>query len=170
MDLKKLGEASELLNDLSPLQPGTMGTYMDVGFTLLGRIKVVYAQGMWSEWYALFDDGREGWLTVAQGFYMMSFEMKDFPANSIGEIQVGQKIDYRDYTYRVDDVRNVTYAASEGELPFIFEKGFKAKSSDARAGRNFLSILDGPQGRQVFHGGYMDFDNFKFEFLRDLDW
>ncbi|MEM0998107.1 MAG: DUF4178 domain-containing protein [Bacteroidota bacterium] len=170
MDLESLGEVSELLNDMSPFQVGTRGTFDNSTFTLLGRIKLVYDLGMWSEWYALFDDGRTGWLAEAQGFFMMSFAVVESELPDARIIKVGLPIYLPQGKFIADDIRTVTYAASEGELPFIFKPGFKAVSVDFRNREGqFASILYGPEETQLFVGRYERFDAFSFENLKTID-
>lgn len=169
MDLKKIGVQSELLNDMSPFQVGTRGKFEGVGFTLLGRIKLVYDGGTWSEWYALMDDGRDGWLGEAQGFYMMSFPVQ-VPTPDLDGLKVNQQVSLEGKRYVVDDIRKVRYAASEGELPFIFQKDFKGTSIDMRAkGGLFGNFLLGPEGLETFTGKYLPFDEFEFDLLRTID-
>ncbi|HHG83412.1 MAG TPA: DUF4178 domain-containing protein [Bacteroidetes bacterium] len=170
MDLEKLGEVSELLNDMSPLQVGSSGTFQGVGFTLLGRIKLVYDRGMWSEWYAIFDNGHEGWLAEAQGFYMVSFPLKDFQAPGYQAIQIGSALEIAGISFQADDIQKVTYAASEGELPFVFKPDFQAISIDFRSNKgDFASILYGPEGPEVYLGRYQGFDKFEFKNLKKID-
>lgn len=170
MDLEKIGEQAELLNDMSPFQVGTRGQYQGNWFTLLGRIKLVYDGGTWSEWYGMMDDGRDAWLAEAQGFYMMSFPLKldHFPDPKM--LKVNAKVGIEGTWYTVDDLRKVRYAASEGELPFVFQKDFKAFSVDLRApGGKFASMLFGPEGPEAYVGHYVPFEEFKFEQLRAID-
>lgn len=171
MDLKTLGKVAELLNDMSPFQVGTAGRYKGKGFTLLGRVKVVYDKGMWSEWWAVFDDGTEGWLAEAQGFYMMSEAIDPGPIKSPDDLSaVGRELPIGDTTYRIDDVKQVRYAGSEGELPFIYEPTKKGVSVDLRApGGKFASILFGMGETQLFVGHYLKFAEFQFTNLRVLD-
>ena len=172
MDLERLGEVSELLNDNSPFQVGTVGTFQNKGFMLLGRIKLVYDGGTWSEWYAQFDDGREGWLAEAQGQYMMSFEAfgGEVMLPPPGDIRVNAQVSLGGQMFEVDDIQQVTYAGSEGELPFVFQPGYRAVSVDLRTKEGlFGSILYGPDEPQLFVGRYAEFDEFKFDFLRELD-
>ena len=170
MDLEKIGEVSELLNDMSPFQVGTTGQYLGVGFRLLGRIKVGYSGGMWSEWFVLFDDNREGWLAEAQGLYMMSFEHKNAPIPPYKRTQVGQKITFENDRFVVDDRRKINYLGSEGELPYVFKHGFKGASIDLRGpNKKFLNFLYGPDGDQAFAGYYVPFEEFQFKDLRPLD-
>jgi hypothetical protein len=71
--VKDIGKMASVLEDYSPLQIGTTGIYQQQGFTLLGRIQLKYEDGLWNEWYALFDDGKEGWLSEASGQYTFNF-------------------------------------------------------------------------------------------------
>jgi hypothetical protein len=170
MDLEKMGVVAELLDDMSPFQVGTRGEFDGSGFTLAGRIKLVYDQGMWSEWYALFDDGREGWLAEAQGFYMMSFPVEGITLPPSKEIAVGTTLDLDGTRYVADDIRVVNYAGTEGELPFVFTPGYKAVSVDFRNKTGgFASILYGPEDPQIYIGRYERFDTFKFDYLKEID-
>ena len=71
--VKDIGKMASVLEDYSPLQIGTTGIYQQQGFSLLGRIQLKYDDGLWNEWYALFDDGKEGWLSEASGQYVFTF-------------------------------------------------------------------------------------------------
>ena len=70
------GRDSALLEDFSPLQIGTSGTFVAQRFTLVGRLQVQYDDGAWNEWYALFDDGRAGWLSEAGDLYVMTMPVE----------------------------------------------------------------------------------------------
>ena len=54
VDVEALGKVAALPPDLSPLQLGSSGTFRDVGFTLIGRVRLAYDGGSWNEWFALF--------------------------------------------------------------------------------------------------------------------
>ena len=170
MDLELRGKQSFLIEDLSPFQVGTMGKYENKGFILLGRIKLIYDGGMWSEWYAQFDDGTEGWLAEAQGFYMMSFKKElttQVPA--LKSMKPGQTVDLNGQNFSVDDIRKVKYAASEGELPFIFEQDYRARSVDFRGGKGlFANLLEGPDGLTFYLGKYLPFNDFSFTNLKAI--
>ena len=58
------------------LQIGTSGTFVAQRFTLVGRLQVQYDDGAWNEWYALFDDGRAGWLSEAGDLYVMTMPVE----------------------------------------------------------------------------------------------
>lgn len=170
MDLEKIGEVGELLNDMSPFQVGTTGVWQERGFRLLGRIKVGYKGGMWSEWYALFNDNTVGWLGEAQGQYMMSFPVEDYAVPDYHTLRVGTHIAFRGTHFSVADRRKIRYLASEGELPYVFQPKFQGGSIDLKGQDNsFLNFLYGPQGSEAFLGAYAPFDTFQFKDLRTLN-
>ena len=55
----RIGKMAELFDDHTPLQLGAAGRYQGQPFTLVGRLQYRYADGTWTEWHALFDDGGE---------------------------------------------------------------------------------------------------------------
>lgn len=54
-NLEDIGKMAALVEDRSPLQLGTEGSYKGVHFALIGRIQIKYEQGIWNEWHLLFD-------------------------------------------------------------------------------------------------------------------
>ncbi len=162
---------ADLKGDSSPLQLGTTGRYKG-DFILLGRVQVSWQDGFWNEWFVRFNDGREGWLAEAQGFYMLSFKI---PAPSAlpkpTELRPDLEIQIGDLLFVVDDIKQVTYTFAEGELPFAAPQGFKGTSVDLRHGENdFASISFSSTGEMdTFVGQYLDFAEFQFQNLRQLD-
>src|SRR5262249_33845661 len=77
MNLEMLGKMAELQDDMSPIQIGTSGFFGGRFFDVIGRLKVFYSEGIWNEWYTIFDDGKEGWLAEAQGFFAMCFPVEN---------------------------------------------------------------------------------------------
>ena len=170
MTLEANGKVAELLSDMSPFQVVTVVSYKSKGFILAGRVKVVYSKGTWSEWYALFDDGTEGWLAEAQGNYMMTFRREDMAVALPQHLSVTEKVDLDGKLYFIEDAREVTYFASEGELPFAFVPKEKAVSVDLRDAQNqFASIAIQKGGKVVYLGEYVPFEEFQFQNLRTLD-
>ncbi len=77
VDVESIGTMAALPDDMSPLQIGTGGFYNDLRFTIIGRMKIGWDDGVWNEWFLYTDDGRRGWLAEAQGSYGISFELDD---------------------------------------------------------------------------------------------
>ena len=170
MNLETLGQVAELLDDMSPFQVGTEGKYRDKAFTLVGRVKVVYSKGTWSEWNALFIDGTQGWLAEAQGSYMMTFEQPDAEISLPRSLKPAEEATVAGKNYLIEDAREVTYFASEGELPFPFTPKEKATSIDLLSAENeFASITISSRGTVAFLGEYVDFDQFQFQNLKTID-
>lgn len=171
LNVENIGKMAELPQDMSPLQIGTSGRYEGKNFEIVGRQKIVWDQGQWNEWYVLFDDGRDGWLADAQGFYMVSFQLPDsrlIPPRE--KIRVSESIKLGDGLYTVDDIREVTCAGSQGELPVKSAQGRKSTSVDLKGpGQSFGSIDFSPEGDRLFLGKYVEFDDLKFMNLREID-
>lgn len=172
VDLEAIGKMAELPPDMSPFQVGTRGSYEGKRFELLGRLKVAWEDGVWNEWYALFDDGREGWLAEAQGFFMMSFPQalpRSLPTAEA--IRVGQRLTLPPKeTFTVDDIRRATCIGSEGELPFPAPRGRESLSVDLRGPKaTFANLEYAADGTRLYTGKYVDFDALSLSNLRELD-
>src|SRR6185437_3378495 len=70
--VRNIGKMSDILEDYSPLQITTSGTFQGRAFSLVGRIQLRYEDGLWNEWYALFDDGTAGWLSDGSGQFVFT--------------------------------------------------------------------------------------------------
>ncbi len=181
LNLQDLGKSAEVPEDISPFQLGTRGQYFATAFELVGRLKIRWSEGTWNEWHALFEDGREGWLAEAQGFYMMSFHQEPFAQlPSLSEIlekssatlvTIGRQLELlKGQTFQIDDCRPVTCVGSEGELPFISPVGRKSTSVDLRGeDSQFASIDYADDETRLYVGKYLEFEKFKFLNLRQLD-
>ena len=73
-DVKNIGTMAVALEDYSPIQIGTAGSFGGRNFSVVGRIQLRYEQGMWNEWFLLFDDGAASWLSDASGLYTITIE------------------------------------------------------------------------------------------------
>jgi ribosomal protein S27AE len=78
--LRRIGESAQLFDDHSPLALGGRGRLQGEPFTLIGRVQLAYRdddgqEGRWTEWHALFDNGRSGSLSEDNGAYVFSFAL-----------------------------------------------------------------------------------------------
>jgi hypothetical protein len=171
LDVETLGTMAVLSDDTSPLQLQTQGQYKGTSFTLVGRLRVSWSEGRWNEWFALFDDGKHGWLGEAQGFYMISFERTDRTGiPSRPSLHPGQGVTIDNRRYQVDDIKEAVCAGSEGELPFQAVVGRKSTSVDmAGPDLAFACIEYADDGIKLFVGEYLQFDELQLKFLRQLD-
>ena len=140
LKVEAIGKMAELPPDLSPLQLGTRGEFDGLGFSIVGRVRLVYDEGSWNEWCAVFGDGRYGWVAEAQGIFMVSFENPAPAKLSESDLAtVGRTIEIGGKAYQVCDRKETTCLASEGELPFEATPGFpshpQSTSGSNRANR-----------------------------------
>ena len=171
VNLEDVGKMADLKADGSPLQLGAAGSYGGVHFAVVGRIQYRYEQGLWNEWYLLFDDMRGGWLGEARGNYAVSF-VTAVPESipTFGSIEVGHMVTLCGRPYELVDVQQARCIAGEGELPFRVGAGFEAPVTDFQGpARGFATIDYSEAPPLVFIGQYVDFDDLALTGLRELD-
>ncbi|QBE63726.1 DUF4178 domain-containing protein [Pseudoduganella lutea] len=164
-----LGKIAEVLEDYSPIQLGTSGTWSSRPFTVVGRLQLRYDDGFWNEWYLLFDDGATGWLGEASGqFTMTAAREAGGPLPAFTDLRPGEHVTLATQRWTVADVRTARCTGGQGELPFRVGEGWQAKVADLRAGSAFMT-LDYSDGEQpvVYAGGAVKLDNLHPQLLRD---
>ena len=167
--VKDLGKMSEVLEDYSPLQISSSGQFAQRSFSLIGRIQLQYSAGFWNEWYALFDDGTNGWLSDASGQFTMTFGKNTHAALPLFEkLSPGRSMTVAGQAFVASDVRTARCTAGQGELPFKVGPGWEARVADFRAADRFLS-LDYSDGEvpQVYLGEAVKLADLKPQLLRD---
>jgi hypothetical protein len=73
VNIEDIGKMAALAEDASPIRRGMAGRYKGRAFSVIGRIQQQYEAGYWNEWYLLFDDQREGWLSEGSGQFYLTF-------------------------------------------------------------------------------------------------
>jgi len=166
--LRNIGKMSEVYEDYSPLQIGTSGQFADRGFSLIGRIQLRYSEGFWNEWYALFDDGSNGWLADASGQYTMTFLQQTDAALPLFEKLIpGHILHLGGQSYATSDVRTARCTGGQGELPFKVGQGWEARVADFRGGDRFLSLDYSDPEARVYAGRAVELSDLKAQLLRD---
>lgn len=169
--VERMGEMAVLPPDLSPLQLGSRGVWNGGAFELIGRIRVEWEGGSWTEWFAEFGDKRTGWVAETQGFFAISFSTEPrerLPA--IEELQAGKSIRLADRNYQVIDIKAVVCLAGEGALPFAAPPGLQRESVDLMAQDGSFATLDFPLGDppELFTGAYATAESLQFTNLRPV--
>ena len=169
--VRNLGKMSEVLEDYSPLQIGTSGQFAQRGFSVIGRIQLKYADGYWNEWYVLFDDGSNAWLSDASGQYTLTFAKPTDVALPLFEKLVpGHVMTLSGQVYATSDVRTAQCTGGQGELPFKVGQGWVAKVADFRSADRFLSLdYSDPGPPKVYVGQAVQLADLKAQLLRDAD-
>jgi hypothetical protein len=166
--VRNIGKMSEVLEDYSALQIGTSGQFANRGFSLIGRIQLRYSEGFWNEWYALFDDGGNGWLSDASGQYTMTFLQHSAAALPLFEKLVpGHVLHVGGQQYATSDVRTARCTGGQGELPFKVGQGWEARVADFRGADRFLSLDYSDPEVRVYVGRAVELTDLKAQLLRD---
>ena len=166
------GRDSALLEDFSPLQIGTTGTFVTQRFTLVGRLQVQYDDGAWNEWYALFDDGRTGWLSEAGDLYVMTMPVETDNPPRFEDIRAGfSELTFQNKRYVASDVRHISLkrAAAQGELPFVLNEDRQNKVADWRCEDLFITLDYSDDTPETFFGRMVNLDDLKLENTRSED-
>ena len=171
--VKNIGKMSELLEDYSPLQITTSGIFQGRAFSLVGRIQLRYENGLWNEWYALFDDGTAGWLSDGSGQFVFTVADPNptdvFP--QFENLRPGVPLRYRGMMFYATDVRTARCTGGEGELPFKVGQGWELRAADCRIGYRFLTLdySDGERA-QAYIGQAVTLEQLRCQLLRVSDY
>jgi ribosomal protein S27E len=171
-NLENLGRIADLIEDASPIQIGTEGQYRGVHFAVIGRIQLRYAAGVWNEWHVLFDDMRGGWLSDANGEYLITFLKAPGAAlPEFASLMPNDELKLADKDFVVTDIEEAMCISGQGELPFAFGAGYPAQLVDLRTTNEseaaFASIDYSETPPLFFVGESLPFAAFKFANLRD---
>ena len=116
--LSRIGKMAELFNDFSPLQLQASGVWQGRNFTLVGRLQYKYAQGTWTEWYAVLDDGSTAFLSEDNGAYVFGLPtslQRDVPPAE--NFRVGATTAINAKPFSVASNEGVSLLSAQGELP-----------------------------------------------------
>jgi len=169
-NVETFGQMAELPPDLSPLQLGTKGHWQGRAFTLIGRLRLHWGDGSWTEWCADFGGGTTGWLAEAQGFFMVSFAQTMPGLEQVDQgTSAGRLININGESWRVTDVKDARCIAAEGELPMIAPPGWSRTGIDLTGpGGQFGTIEITGEGRAFFAGEYAQFGDLHLTGLRKV--
>ena len=182
LDVESIGQMAALPDDMSPFQIGTEGIYQQIRFTLVGRMKIGWADGTWNECFMATDDGRRGWLAEAQGFYAVCFETKppdkDFARRALAHRDkaskeasfIGSSLKLDGLMYKVVDTKLATCIGSEGELPFAAPRGRKTLSVDLIGPNASFACVEIEAGSiRAYTGRYAEWKDLKCSHERVFD-
>ena len=166
--LEDIGKMAALVEDRSPLQLGSEGSYQGVHFALIGRIQIKYSQGSWNEWHLLFDDLRTGWLSEAGGEYALTFMRQvQEPLPDFATLRIGQRLQVASQVWTVSNLENAECIAGQGELPFKVGAGYPVAAVDLRNQANFATLDYSETPPLLFVGEAVDFAALNMANLRD---
>ena len=102
---------------------------------------------------------------------MMSF-LSDYTVNvsSANELKPGQELNLGKETFVVEDIKSAKSLGAIGELPVQTFQGKNTISVDLSGPNETFASLDfSGSVATVYLGQYVDFDEFKFDNLKELD-
>ena len=171
LNLEDIGKMAQLQTDGSPLQLRAEGKYHNVHFAVVGRIQLRFSQGLWNEWYLLFDDMQGGWLGEAQGTFAVSYlnEIKEM-IPPFSELHAGRRQVLNGKEFEVKDVQSALCIGGEGELPFRVGPGYEAPVADLSGENDTFATIDySEENPLVFIGEYVEFEELQLSGLREFD-
>ncbi len=168
------GKVADLPEEMTHLQVGTKGTYAGEAFELIGRRRLRWDDGFWTEWCARFAGDKIGWLAEAQGLLTMAFEVsEDIGLPNGAGLRAGAEVRVGDRgKFTVDDTKRAHVMGTEGEMPYIVDPGQKIETMDASGESGEFASFEWDERVKkwsTFIGRYVDFEDFKFQNLRQLD-
>ncbi|WP_448953686.1 DUF4178 domain-containing protein [Labrys neptuniae] len=188
VDVTSLGVMAALPEDMSPLQLGTGGVLDGLSFTIIGRLKIGWADGLWNEWHMLMDDGRRGWIGEAQGSFSVSFEEPEPLPRPVSEaierclpvlkgkevdaakVRPGFTVELGGSEFRAVDIKLATCLGSEGELPFAAPKGRRTVAIDCvGTDGQFATLEHDGSTANAYRGRYLEWEAWRFSNLRPLE-
>jgi hypothetical protein len=170
-DVRDIGKMSVALEDFSPIQIGTAGSFGGRNFTVVGRIQLRYDRGMWNEWFLFFDDGTASWLGDSSGLYVITTPREVSGAlPSFDDIAPGNQYAIGGERFTASEKRIGECIGGQGELPFRVGEGWRIRVADFRRATAFCT-LDYTDGETpvVYSGAAVTLADLKCQLLRDED-
>ncbi len=171
VDLKAIGEVSDLRPDSSPIQIGTRGTFDGTSFTVVGRIAYDYDDGSWNEWHLVFADQSSGWLSDAQAEYAVSrltAHTSELPLPD--KVIVGTSLGLGGQAFVVTTRTRARYRGVDGELPFEYWGKGEIQFVDLRASGGRFATIDYTEAPPlVFTGRFVEYDDLALKDVRAVD-
>jgi hypothetical protein len=169
LDLKKVGQVSDLPQNISPIQIGTEGMYKRQLFVAIGRIVYDYNLGTWNEWHLVLNNG-SAWLSDAQNEFAVTAAAPGHTLPADGQSKIGEKYIWDKDSYTVTAITNAHYRGVEGELPFECWDKQDAVFVDLMSTNGKFATLDYSDDAPVLYlGECVDFDDLQLKNLRKFE-
>jgi ribosomal protein S27E len=169
-DLELMGKVSDVLDDLTIIQPRTKGRFQDRAFDVLGRLRVAWADGFWNEWCVDLG-GKICWLSEAQGHFVFYDRVEPVTTAPKLPLTAGAQVSAPNGDlYSVTDVRNARIVGLEGEVPVKVELGAPYTSIDVQKNNEQVGTLDiKSHSTNFFYGKVQNVKELNLEYLRQID-
>lgn len=170
VDLKAIGELSDIPENSSPIQIGVRGEVDGQAFQVVGRIAYEYDGGGWNEWHLVFADNTNGWLSDAQAEYAYSrLVVPTKPLPVAANVRVGDNYTYNGVALTVATVTVARYQGVEGELPFEYWGRDEITFADLRNAHGQFGTIDYSETPPLlFLGRFVEYDALKLRGVRQF--
>ena len=171
IDLRAIGEVSDLPPDSSPIQIGAEGRVDGHGFQVVGRIVYEHDEGGWNEWHLVFGDATSGWLSDAQAEYAVSRMTTPVrPLPLAADLRVGWHYRANDLDLVVSTLTRARYAGVEGELPFEYWGKEQVTFADLRSQDGRFGTIDYSETPPLlFLGRFVDYDELALRQVKSFE-
>lgn len=166
--VREIGKIGKVLEDYSPIQLASSGQFSGQNFTVVGRIQLRYAAGLWNEWYLLFDDGTSAWLGEADGQYMLTRPLGIAEqAPEYASLQIESRYAHAERQYVICDLRTAQCIGGQGELPIVVAEGWQARLADGRCLNDFITLDYSDEIPQLYQGQAVSLAQLQMQLLRE---
>jgi hypothetical protein len=157
---ERIGEVADLVDTQSQLAVGREGSLAGESFVLTGRAQLQHpAGGVWDEWYALFSDGRMGWLAEAQGRFQIYFEARLERPPPFEALFPGAVAALEEGHWIVVERNEAQAGFAEGEIPYRLEPGEPKRYADLSGPSGQVATLDyGDEPARLYVGREVTLD------------
>lgn len=170
VDLKTIGELSDIPENSSPIQIGVRGEVDGQAFQVVGRIAYEYDGGGWNEWHLVFADNTNGWLSDAQAEYAFSRQVHtERPLPPAPQFNVGGSFAHSGVSLSVATITVARYQGVEGELPFEYWGRDDITFVDLRNADGQFGTIDYSETPPLlFLGRFVEYDALKLRGVRQF--
>lgn len=152
--IRAVGEKSLLVDYGSFLSVGNRGRYNELGFSILGRLRIEYSDGFWDEWYINFDNGEAAWIQEDDGSFTLFRAAGELESLNYNDARVGTFASFNQQLTHVfiTSKSRATVEGGEGELPFRIIPGETADFVEGIKDGEVISIEVLPDETSIYAG------------------
>ncbi|MFN8533664.1 MAG: DUF4178 domain-containing protein [Dehalococcoidia bacterium] len=156
--LDPTGKTAKLTDYASRLRVGGSGTLSGRSFSVLGRVRYRYEDGVWDEWFLRFDDGQPAWLSEDEGEYVLTSKRRlTVPVPPWEQIRVGGTVEVPPQRMFVTEKGAGGIVGAEGELSMTAAPGASLRYVDGNAGGQIVTLTYTDNGITLTVGEPYDF-------------